>query len=426
MGSLVRDGVISPLELVDAHLRQIARRNRDLNAFVTVYEESARDTARQLVRGERRGLLHAVPVTVKDSFDMEGEPTRVGSLSRPTLPAARDSVAVARLRAAGAIIIGRTNTAEMLADYECTNAITGCTNNPWDLERTPGGSSGGEAAAIAAHCSAGGIGSDGGGSIRIPAHFCGVAGMKPTAGRIPGIGHFPGLGYPSGMMTSVGPMARTAKDLRLLFSALAGHDPQDPFSAPVPLREPALSELRIGVWERFYDVPIDPEIAQAVAHAAAMLTAQGFAVDEFSPAGLERVPNVWAFLFSRWPHEAKERNAEEVLTHFVLRDQLRASLLRQMEGVAAILMPVCNATAFRHAEPKVMVQGKALGHFQIAMPSVVANVLGLPALALPVALSSGGLPIGVQLVGRPYEDELLLEIAIRLEEARGAWTGPPE
>src|SRR5438067_5134100 len=280
MGSLLRDGAISPLELVDAHLRQIDKRNPDLNAFVTVYEEAAREAARELVRGERRGLLHGIPVTVRDCFDIAGEPTRVGSLARLAAPAPRDAAAVTRLRAAGAIVIGRTNTAEMLANYECDNAITGRTNNPWDLGRTPGGSSGGEAAAIAAHCSAGGIASDGGGSIRIPAHFCGVAGMKPTPGRIPGTGHFPPLGYPAGLLTAVGPMARTAKDLRLLFSALAGYDAEDPFLAPVPLREPQLSQLRIGVWEQFYSVPIDSEIAQAVAHAAGMLSAQGFTVDE--------------------------------------------------------------------------------------------------------------------------------------------------
>ena len=424
MVSLVRDGVISPLELVDAHLGQIAHRNPELNAFVQVFDEQARADASALVRGDRRGLLHGVPVTVKDSFDIAGQPTRVGSMSRSETCALHDATAVARLRAAGAIVIGRTNTSELLRDYECENAITGRTHNPWNLLRTPGGSSGGEAAAIATYCSAGGIASDGGGSIRIPAHFCGIAGLKPTPGRISGSGHFPSLGHPAGLVTTVGPMARTAKDLRLLFSALTGYDSQDPFSAPVPLREPHLSALRIGVWERFYDVPVEAEIADAVSRAGVMLDAQGFIVDAFEPRGMERAPNVWAFLFGQWAVKPAEYTGEQVLLNLAARDRMRAALLRQMEDVAAIVMPVCGITAFRHGERKWQVGEKEIGMFQMAMPAVVANVLGLPAVALPVMMSSEGLPIGVQLMGRPYEDELLLEIAVRLEEARGVWTGP--
>ncbi len=185
---MVRDGAISPLELVDAHLAQIAARNSEINAFVMVLAEEARERARALERGDRRGLLYGVPITVKDSFDMAGIPSRVGSPGRPLTPAARDATAVARLLAEGAIVLGRTNTPEMLARYDTDNAITGRTNNPWDLERTPGGSSGGEAAAIAAYCSPGGVASDGGGSIRMPAHFCGIAGLKPTPGTDFGYG----------------------------------------------------------------------------------------------------------------------------------------------------------------------------------------------------------------------------------------------
>src|SRR5437899_10891542 len=182
MVSMVREGAISPLELVDAHLRRIEERNPSINAFVTVLADEARETARALERSSTRGLLHGVPVTVKDSFDMAGIATRVGSLERPETPAARDATVVARLRAAGAIVVGRTNTPEMLKRYDTDNVITGRTNNPWDLARTPGGSSGGEAAAIAALCSAGGVASDGGGSIRMPENFCGIAGLKATQG----------------------------------------------------------------------------------------------------------------------------------------------------------------------------------------------------------------------------------------------------
>jgi amidase len=427
MVSMVREGVVSPLELVDAHLRQIEKRNPAINAFVSVLADSARAAARAAESSPMRGLLHGVPVTVKDSFDIAGLATRVGSLDRPETPAAHDATVVARLRAAGAIVIGRTNTPELLKRYETDNAITGRTNNPWDVERTPGGSSGGEAAAIAAMCSPGGVASDGGGSIRIPAHFCGIAGLKPTPGRIPGTGHTPSLGYPAGLVTAVGPMARTATDLRLLFSVLSGYDGQDAFSVPAPLREPVMEAVRIGVWEQFYGVPVDPEIRAAVRRAAVLAGDLGFTVDGFEARGLERAPNLWGFLFSQWLEKGKEITAEAVLSNLAARSAMRAALLRQMESqmerIDAILMPVFGIPAFRHGETRWQVEGKEIGLFQAAMPAVTANVLGLPAVAIPLTLSSAGVPIGVQLIGRPFEDELLLEIAIRLEQARGPWIG---
>src|ERR1022692_1664003 len=423
MVSMVRDGVVSPLELVDAHLRQIEKRNPSINAFVTVLAEAARETARALERGGARGVLHGVPVTVKDSFDMAGLATRGGSVERAPTPAPRDATVVARLRAAGAIVLGRTNTPEMLKRYDTDNAITGRTNNPWDVERTPGGSSGGEAAAIAAMCSAGGVASDGGGSIRVPAHFCGVAGLKPTPGRIPGTGHTPSLGYPAGLVTVVGPMARTAADLRLLFSVLSGYDAQDAFSVPAPLREAISGAVRIGVWEQFYGVPVDPEIRAAVRMAAGLAGDLGFPVEEFEPRGLERAPNLWNFFFNQWLDAGKELTAETALLNLAARAAMRAALLRQMEDVPAILMPAFGIAAFRHGESRWQVEGKEIGLFQAGMPAVIANVLGLPSVVIPMAMSSAGVPIGVQLMGRPFEDELLLGIAIRLEQARGTWTG---
>jgi Asp-tRNA(Asn)/Glu-tRNA(Gln) amidotransferase A subunit family amidase len=282
------------------------------------------------------------------------------------------------------------------------------------------------------------VGSDGGGSIRVPAHFCGIAGLKPTPGRIPSVGHFPSMGYPGGLTGVVGPMARSAQDLRLLFSVLAGYEPQDPFSSPVPLRQPVAANTRVGVWEQFYTVPVDPQIRAAVRRAAGVLEQLGLPVERFEPRGLERAPNVWAFLFSQWSASAtrklvegreaeahwtlletlggKEVTGEQVLVNLAARDRMRASLLRQMESVSVLLMPVCGIPAFRHRERKWLVDGKEIGLFQAMMPAVLANVLGLPAVTVPIAVSGEGLPIGVQLVGRPYEDELLLELAVRLEE----------
>jgi len=449
--SLVRERAISPVELVHAHLRRIETRNPALNAFVTVLAdaalEEARERERALFRGEPLGLLHGVPVTVKDSFDIAGLPTQAGSRLRTGHIAAADAAAVARLRAEGAIILGKTNTPEFLASYETDNFITGRTNNPWDLERTPGGSSGGEAAAIAAFCSPGGLGSDGGGSIRVPAHFCGIAGLKPTPGRVPASGHFPSLGHPGGLTAVAGPLARTAEDLRLLFSALAGYDPEDPFSTPAALREFPLQGIRIGLWEQFYSVPVDPEIREALRRAAALLRDLGFTVEPFEPQGLERAPNVWAFLFNQWPSSATrkitqgreddlhwtlleslgaaEPTAGQVLINLAARDRLRASLLRQMREFPVLLMPVCGIPAFRHRERKWQVAGREIGLFQATMPAVLANVLGLPAVTVPIAVGpASGLPAGVQLLGRPYEDELLLELSVQLEKARGPWSGP--
>jgi Asp-tRNA(Asn)/Glu-tRNA(Gln) amidotransferase A subunit family amidase len=218
-------------------------------------------------------------------------------------------------------------------------------------------------------------------------------------------------------------MARTATDLRLLFSVLSGYDPQDAFSVPLPLREPVMDGMRIGVWEQFYAVPVDPEIRAAVRLAAALAGDLGFAVDEFEPRGVERAPNLWNFIFSQWLDKGKEITAETALLNLAARNAMRASLLRQMEDVPAILMPVSGITAFRHGESRWQVEGKEIGLFQAAMPAVVANVLGLPAVTIPMAVSSAGVPIGVQLMGRPFEDEILLEIAIRLEQARGPWAG---
>jgi Asp-tRNA(Asn)/Glu-tRNA(Gln) amidotransferase A subunit family amidase len=448
MVSMLREGAISPVELVEAHLKQIDRLNPSLNAFVTVLAESAiaEARAREQARpgGRPMGLLDGVPITIKDSFDVAGLPTLAGSRLRSGNRAAEDATVAARLRREGAILLGKTNTPELLASYETDNLLTGRTNNPWDVERTPGGSSGGEAAAIAAFCSAGGVGSDGGGSIRVPAHFCGIAGLKPTPGRVPGTGHFPSMGYPGGLVGVAGPMARTAEDLRLLFAALAGYDGQDPFSAPVPLRPAQVQGVRIGVWEQFYRVPVDPEIRVAVRRAASMIEALGIGVEDFEPRGLERAPNIWA-IFSRWPSAATKAllkarkaeahwtlrewldceppTAEQVLINLAARDRMRASLVGQMESVAAVLMPVCGVTAFRHRQRKWEIAGQEIGLFQAMMPAVLANVLGLPAVTIPVAISREGLPIGVQLMGRPYEDELLLELAVRLEEARGPWVG---
>ncbi len=458
MAGMVRDRAISPVELVESHLAQIAAQNPRINAFVTVLEDEARAAARlaedAVMHSESLGLLHGVPVTVKDSFDIAGLPTLCGSRFRLGHKAAQDATAVARLRAAGAIVLGKTNTPEFLSHYETDNFTTGRTNNPWNLERTPGGSSGGEAAAIASFCSAGGIGSDGGGSIRIPAHFCGIAGLKPTPGRIPATGHFPVMNHPGGLLSVAGPLARSAEDLRLLFAALAGYDSQDPFSAPVPPQPSSVAGLRVGVVEQFYRVPVDPEIRETVRRAARTLAGLTIPTEPFEPRGLERAPNLWWFFFGQLPApvtrqiiqgreadahwtgteflaDALQQNAkaapsvEQLLLNLAKRDRMRASLLRQMEQVPVLLTPPCGVTAFPHRSRCWKVGDEEIGLFQAMMPATPFNLLGLPAVVIPFGMSAAGLPIGVQLVGRPYEEESILELAVRLENARGPFPSPP-
>jgi Asp-tRNA(Asn)/Glu-tRNA(Gln) amidotransferase A subunit family amidase len=450
MASLARSGALSSLELVEAHLARIEAVNPHYNAFTMVLADQARGSARRADQGLKMGPLHGVPVTVKDSYDVAGSPTRLGSYFAPEAPAAGDSAVAARLRRAGAIILGKTNTPEFLGSYETDNYITGRTNNPWDVERTPGGSSGGEAAAIASGCSPCGAGTDGGGSIRVPAHFCGIAGLKPTPGRISLIGHRPteavsGIGV-------AGPMARSVADVRLLFEVLAGYDDRDPLSAPVELRLPEIGGARIGVLETFYDIPVQPSVRRAIREAAALLAGLGFVVDAFRPEGLERAPNLWSFFFAELNARASKeriagREAEahwtytenldrllerppasgwQVIESLAARDRMRRTLVEQMRNVPFLLMPVSSIAAFPHRERKFATEAKPIGLFQAMMPATAFNLLGVPALTVPFTLDEQGMPVAVQIVGRPWEEEALLELGSALETARGPFQAPPE
>src|SRR5712691_12960864 len=254
MARLVRQKQLSPVELVEAHLERIGQLNPKLNAFTCVRTEQARAEARRaeqaVMSGEAKPLL-GVPISIKSCIDVKGLRCEAGSRLRDGYVASEDAVLAGRLKRAGAIVLGNTSTPEVLMAYHTDNVLQGRTNNPWDLARTPGGSSGGEAAAIAACMSAGGIGSDGGGSIRVPAHFSGICGLKPTPGRVPGTGHYP-VGYgPFALIGVVGPMARTVEDLQLLFNVIAGYDYADPASSPVPVETFAdhrKRDLRIGYY----------------------------------------------------------------------------------------------------------------------------------------------------------------------------------
>src|SRR5882762_2420802 len=266
---------VSPVEVARVHLDRIERLNPKLNAFVDCQPEAvlaqARAAENAILRGDELGPLHGVPLSIKSAIDVAGHRCEAGTRLRAGHIAAEDAPLVARLRAAGAVILGVTNTPELLMAWETDNLLYGRTNNPWDLSRTAGGSSGGEAAAIASGCSAGGVGSDGGGSIRVPAHFSGICGLKPTPGRIPATGHYPNSVGPFALLGVVGPMARTVADLKVLFEVMQGPDYGDPSAAPVPVRWPALDDLkkiRIGYFEDDGRTPVTTETRTAVRTAA--------------------------------------------------------------------------------------------------------------------------------------------------------------
>src|SRR5271166_2107600 len=304
----IRSKEISPVEVARAHLDRIERLNPKLNAFVDYKPEAvlaqarAAEEALMHTNQDELGSLHGVPLSIKSSIDVAGHRCEAGSRLRAGYVAAEDAPLVARLRAAGAVILGVTNTPELLMAWETDNLIYGRTNNPWDLTRTAGGSSGGEAAAIAAGLSAGGVGSDGGGSIRVPAHFCGICGLKPTPGRIPSTGHFPKAGGPFALLGVVGPMARTVEDLRTLFEVMAGWDDADPCAAPVEvreLREKDIFGMGIGFFADDGRTPVTEETRAAVEGAAGSLFNEGFRVEEFRPDGLEEARELWWRFFGR-------------------------------------------------------------------------------------------------------------------------------
>ncbi len=299
--TLLRDRRISVSELAEAYLAQIARLNPQLNAFADFDAERVRAQARQMdAYGGERGPLFGLPVSVKSSIATAGYRCEIGSkLLKGDTPAS-DAVVVARLRAAGALILGTTNCPEFLMAYETANLLHGRTHNPWDLERTPGGSSGGESAAIAAGMSAAGFGSDSGGSVRVPAHFTGICSLKPTPGRFPGAGHLPPCVGPFSVLGAIGPMARTMRDVELLFATLGGQDATDPSSPPIPYRVRSMDELRnipIGYFEDDGLVPVTAETRAAVRAAAQALREAGFHVESFRPKSLEALRQLWWKLF---------------------------------------------------------------------------------------------------------------------------------
>jgi amidase len=450
---LLRSGRVSIAELAEAHIRQIERLNPTLNAFADFNADRVRaEASRMDASGEPRGPLYGLPVTVKSSIATAGLRCEIGSLLHRGDVPREDAVVVARLRAAGALILGTTNCPEFLMAYETANLLHGRTSNPWDPERTPGGSSGGESAAIAAGMSAAGLGSDSGGSVRVPAHFTGICSLKPTPGRIPGRGHLPPCVGPFSVLGAIGPMARTMQDVALLFRALSGQDPDDPVSPPVELTESDPNALRcntIGYFEDDELVPVTPETRAAVRAAAEALRQAGFRVEPFRPDTLESLRKLWWKFFVQCGamfYESTIRGkrqqlspifqeflgiaelvppltATELLEAWAELDLLRARTLAAMREHPVLLCPVASIPAFRHGERSWIIEGRAVGYLDAVRHTQWFNALAAPAAVVPVGKSPDGLPIGVQIVARPFHDEAALGVAAVVDAAFGYW--PP-
>jgi Asp-tRNA(Asn)/Glu-tRNA(Gln) amidotransferase A subunit family amidase len=455
---MLRSGQLSVVELAEAHIRQIERLNPQLNSLVDFDAERVRAQARQLDASRHSPeALHGLPVTVKSSIATAGYRCEIGSLLNKGDIPKEDAVVVARLRAAGALILGTTNCPEFLMAYETANLLHGATRNPWDLERSPGGSSGGESTAIAAGLSAAGLGSDSGGSVRQPAHATGICSLKPTPGRIPSRGHLPPCVGPFSTMGAIGPMARTIADVTLLFRALSGQDADEPGSPPVEYRERSLAELRrhpIGVFEDDGLMPVTAETRAAVNSAANALREAGFRVEPFRPGILELLRKLWWKLFVQCGAmfyapaiRGKERllspifneflaiaasgkplDATQLLDAWAELDLLRAKALAEMDEYTVLLCPVSSVPAFRHGERRWTIDGREVEYLDAMRYTQWFNVLAAPAAVVPAGRTKteGGseLPIGVQIVARPYQDEVALGIAAIVDEAFG-YRPPP-
>lgn len=452
LASHIRLRQTSAVEVVEAHLKRLEQANPALNAIVTLTPnllDCARAADNRLSDGNPVGPLHGVPLTIKDTIDTQGLRTTYGSRLRAGHVPAHDAGVVARLRAAGAIILGKTNTPEMAIPYETDNPIFGRTNNPHDLSRTPGGSSGGEAAAIAAHLSPGGIGSDLSGSIRVPAHFCGIAGLKPTTGRVPMDGHVPESTGPLSLGACIGPMARRVYDLELLFRVMANlpaHETSENEFADNAQRE--LRGLRVAVYANDGVTPVTDETASAIRSAASILSAAGLEVREEQPPSVAEGSRLWIELFSRAAtqqlrefYRGKETEAgprvasilrqladkgalenrievaEKIGRAVLERERLREQLLSWMNSTPLILAPVGAIPAFAHGAERIQVHGQSVSIFRAFGYSQAFNVFGLPAVSVPAGRSASGLPIGVQIVGRPNADQLVLAAAAIIEQS---------
>jgi amidase len=457
---------ISALDLLDASLARWRSRNTRINAVVAADIDRARARAKaideQRLKGEQMGVLAGLPMTIKDTFDVDGLPASSGLEALRRRTGTHDATVVARARHEGAVIWGKTNVPVMAADWQSYNAVYGTTSNPWDPSRTSGGSSGGAAAALASGMTALEIGSDIGGSLRVPAAFCGVYSHKPTWGLVSQRGHIPPAPgtYAERDLNVVGPMARSARDLRLLLSVMDG----GPLSAKAP--PPAMKELRIGVWVDEASFPLDPEVRAVVVGFAQQLLRRGAAVEAVRPVDAVALMDAYRVLLmaavqpdlppamarsmrrlrgvaglalrlgagpASWAAQVRAYAATHA--EWLAADEVRArigfQLRRLFERHDVLLAPITPVTAFPHDHRpfnrRVLIQsdGARIPYASMLNWIGLATACGLPATTIPAGHSLTGLPVGVQLIGPRGGDARTLGAAQAIEEALGGFLAPP-
>ena len=450
LAAAIRAGKLSSRDAVEACLERIEKVNPRINAVVQLVAERARAEAderdREAAGRHFRGPLHGVPITVKDSLDTAGIVSTGGTLGRRDFVPDRDAPVVARLRAAGAVLMGKTNTPELTFSGETNNLIYGRSNNPFDLERSPGGSSGASAAIVACGGAALELGSDTGGSIREPAHLCGITGIKPTSGRTPRSGHIVPWGGVLDSLTQIGPMARYVEDLALALPLICGPDGEDPAVVPAPLGDPGavdLSRLRIAWYDDNGIVSPHPDIRRVVGETACALAAAGLRVEEkLLPATRELVRLTTEFremtnagyirrLLDRYGTERAGEELEGYLTEAGIAsanhvdpalieaiDAARSRALGFFADYDAILCP----PSFAIARPHRASQSDSFdewGYMQIF------NLLGWPGMSVRAGSSADGMPVGVQLVCAPWREDVALALGARVEALMGGFQPPP-
>ncbi|NEQ51368.1 MAG: amidase [Leptolyngbya sp. SIO3F4] len=479
LAKMIREGKLSSRELLEAHLNQIDRHNSQLNAVCTLDIRAARLRAQQadeaLANGENWGPLHGVPITVKDIFETAGLKTTAGYIPLKDYVPQQDATVVSRLRAAGAVIMGKSNLAELAADYQSTNSLFPRVNNPWNISYTAGGSSGGSAAAVAAGFSPLEIGNDIAGSIRQPAHFCGIYGLKTTERRVSTAGHIPetpGMPHCLRQMLTVGCFARNIEDLRLGFSIIAGADIRRSEIPPVPLDRPSgkeLGEIKIAWIDEWPGIPVANEILRAMQTVVQTLTEAGGQTDRWMPSdfNLSEMWSLYARIAAYINNYAQPRDRYNIRRSLTLlyrvatqgdrnlrqlsnfarfwpeflrpslkgyfealteRDSYIAKLDAALEPWDVWLMPVAATAAFTHrpAWTAVEVNGKKYPHMVAnGAYTIPFNLSGHPAMVIPVGQTSQGLPIGVQLVGKRWREVELLAIAQVLDQYIGECWQPP-
>ena len=445
LARFIRTNLVSSVAVVDAHLARLEAANPKLNAVVQLQAEAARQQAREadeaVSRGERLGPLHGIPITLKDSLDTAGMVSTWGTAGRADFTPEHDATVVTRLRAAGAIILGKTNTPEFTLAGITDNEVYGRTNNPYDVERSPAGSSGGAGAILAAGGSALDLGSDTGGSIRMPSHYCGIAGIKPTSGRVPRTGH--AISFEVGALdafTQIGPMARHVEDLSLVLSIIAGPDGHDPAVVPAPLGDPqdvSVRDLRVAFFTDNGIKSPSPDTVSTVRAAAGVLADHGVSVTEDRPQGVSNAERLWFSLYLAdggawirrliraagtermssaldWMQTAQPVSLTKFTQEMSRWNVYRSAMLAFMQPYDVLLCPVSATPATRHDDPDGPDFTYTFAH----------NLTGWPGAVVRCGTSAEGLPIGVQIVARPWREDVALAVAQYLETNLGGWQSP--